>query len=186
MYCAKRTCDATEPHRRISRRTIADVCVMAVFMSAKLQLPGPRAFRQSRALGKHLIGLNSTFPSLTAFVRDNKELARIARVYRTIDVCPQFVGVIAQRNPREVNGERMLHSFYSVKEIKSFFRQLPSGSVCVCLGTTCIDTFLIHADSFDCISNTENNVWNVKTKCSGDVLCCFRERSEIIILENIM
>ena len=185
MSSAKLTCGAPESER-LNKRVLADLCVIATYMTLKTRLPGVRAFRKSRALAKLLTrSSRNDYTSVNSFVEvNNDDLAEVSRVF---DVARAFTLERARTAPRrdDDEDESLHHSVLTLEEARRELRKLVEGAVGIRVRPDGGDAFLRRGDAYDCISHTRDGDWSVARGCSEKhFFDQMDDRAEFVILET--
>lgn len=170
-------------------------------MVTKTRLPGPRAFRRSRALAKTLETSLDTFAGVAGLVKGNDELANFSRVRTIMDVSRAFTDERA-RTFRGERGERddgydddddekssvVVDSLVTIDEAIRELDAMREGTVGLRVGRTFAEAFLKRGNAYDCVSHEANEGWSIRKGCSGETLLrrAEQEDAEIVILETVV
>jgi len=168
-------------------------------MVTKTRLPGPRAFKRSRALAKTLETSLDTFAGVAGLVKGNDELANFSRVRTIMDVSRAFT----DERARTFRGERddsddddgddekssvVVDSLVTIDEAIRELDAMREGTVGIRVGRTFAEAFLKRGNAYDCVSHEVIEGWSIRKGCSGETLLrrAEQEDAEIVILETVV
>lgn len=172
-------------------------------MVVKGRLPGPRAFRRSRALAETLETSPDTLADVSGLLKGNEELSAFSRVRAIMDVSGAFTDERAKthraaenrRNDDDGTTNDVMDSLVTFGEATRQLNAMGDGTVGVRVGSTFGEAFLKRGDAYDCVSHARDDGWTVRKGCSEESLLCRSVReedeahgvadAEIVILETV-
>ncbi|MBE35251.1 MAG: hypothetical protein CMI16_06815 [Opitutaceae bacterium] len=171
-------------------------------MVVKGKLPGPRAFKRSRALADTLETSPEVLADVSGLVKGNEELSKFSRVRAIMDISEAFTDERAktyrtEQSPDDDDDDEgsatvVASSLVTIDEATRELIAMGDGTVGVRVGSTFGEAFLKRGDAYDCVSHGRDDGWTVRKRCSEQSLLRHVDREtneimdgEIVILETV-